>query len=419
MRVVLKRFKIINRRKLLLTALVDLVGNAVSLPGKLLGGRSGVPAPLPGQSDVREILVVRTSYIGDVIMTLPILRPLKERFPQARVTFLTSRAASEVLRTNPWVDEVMSFDPFWFYPSSGGDYVRFMRGLRGRSFDLVIEARGDIRELLLLVGPLKVACKVSYDVGGGGFLLTHVVPYEGLRHKVRYHMGLVGYLGCRVDRIDWGFYLTPEERARALEILNVHGIEPPFLALHPGSRMPLKQWPVHRYAMLCDMLAEEYAMPIVVFGSKADRDSVVGVRRRVRHGVVDLSEALTLREFAAVIAHCRLLVCNDSAPMHVAACEGVPTVAIFGPSKSVETAPYGDIHSVVEKDFPCRYSCDEAICRHRRHHACMLDISVQDVFDAVKKLNPAKTDNGGGCMTTVDSGAVLPHVRIYSILFKK
>ncbi|MBF0317481.1 MAG: glycosyltransferase family 9 protein [Nitrospirae bacterium] len=390
-----RRYKIINRRKSLLTAMADLVGNAVFLPVRLLTGRSGVPAQLPGESDVREILVVRTSFIGDVIMTLPILRPLKERFPRARVTFLTSRVASEVLRTNPYVDEIITYDPFWFYPSPKADYIRFIRSLQGRSFDLVIEARGDIRELLLLVGPLKAPCKVSYDVGGGGFLLTHVVPYEGLRHKVIYHMGLVKYLGCRVDTIDWGFYLQPEERARALEIIHTCKVKPPFLALHPGSRMPLKKWPVERYAMLCDMLAEEYGMQVVVFGSRVDRDSVAGIMRSVRysinHGVVNLSERLTLREFAGVIAHGSLLVCNDSAPMHVAACEGVPAVAIFGPSKSVETAPYGDIHTVVEKDsFPCRYSCDEAVCHNRRRHACMLDISVQDVFDAVKKEKAKK-----------------------------
>ncbi|MBF0537742.1 MAG: glycosyltransferase family 9 protein [Nitrospirae bacterium] len=382
---IFRRFKIINRRKLLLTAMADFVGEAIFLPVRLLRGRVvGVLDQIPSEADVREILVVRTSYLGDVIMTLPILRPLKERFPRARLTFLTSKAASEVLMTNPYVDEVITYDPFWFYPSPKSDYIKFIWGVKRRSFDLVIEARGDIRELMLLVGPLRAACKVSYDVGGGGFLLTHVVPYEGLTHKVQYHMGLVKYLGCRVDVLDWGFYLTQQERARALKIINDHNIEPPFVAIHPGSRLSLKKWPLQRYAMLCDIIAQEYNMPVVVFGSAADRDSISGLKRRVRCGVVDLSEALTLREFAGVIAHSRLLVCNDSAPMHVAACEGVPVVAIFGPSKSVETAPYGDIHRVVQKGFPCRTACDESTCHHTRHHACMTDISVQDVFDAVR-----------------------------------
>ncbi|MBF0344801.1 MAG: glycosyltransferase family 9 protein [Nitrospirae bacterium] len=380
-----KRYKIINRRKFLFTALADYIGKTISLPARLLKGRKGAPAYALNDTDVREILVVRTSYLGDVIMTLPILRPLKERFPCSRLTFLTSTVASEVLKSNPYVDEVIVYDPFWFYKTPKRGYFTFISGLKERFFDLVIEARSDIRELLLLVRPLKATYKVSYDVGGGGFLLTDVVPYEGLRHKVLYHLGLVEYLGCRVGNLDWGFYLTLEEKTKALKIINDYKINRPFIALHPGSRLPLKKWPPERYSALCDKIIDEYDMQVVILGSAVDRDSVGSVIRGMKHSVVDLSEALTLRELAGVIGHSEFLLCNDSAPMHVAACEGVSTVAIFGPSKSVETSPFGNVHRVVEKPFPCRFTCDEGTCRNSRLHACMKDISVQDVFDAVKK----------------------------------
>ena len=83
-----------------------------------------------------------------------------------------------------------SYDPFWFYPTAWAAYPAFMRELRRLPFDLVIEARADIRELFLLVRPLRARYKVSYDVGGGGYLLSHVVPYPGLKHKVEYHLDI-------------------------------------------------------------------------------------------------------------------------------------------------------------------------------------------------------------------------------------
>ncbi|KJR42497.1 Glycosyl transferase, family 9 [Candidatus Magnetoovum chiemensis] len=101
---------------------------------------------------------------------------------------------------------------------------------------------------------------------------------------------------------------------------------------------------------------------------------------------LNFAGALNIRELAGVISRAGLFICNDSAPMHIAASLNVPTVAIFGPSKSVETSPYGNVYSVVEKDYPCRYTCDETTCHHKPRWGCMEDITVEDVFDAVCEL---------------------------------
>jgi ADP-heptose:LPS heptosyltransferase len=98
-----------------------------------------------------------------------------------------------------------------------------------------------------------------------------------------------------------------------------------------------------------------------------------------------LAGKTTIRQLSGVIAKAALLVCTDSAPMHIAAVLGTPTVAIFGPSKSIETRPYGKGHLVIEKDFPCRWSCDEMLCKNKNHHACMEAITVDDVFQAIER----------------------------------
>ena len=129
-------YKIVNRKKRILTLMADLVGHVLFFPVRFFVE----PAPILPEA-VERILLIRTAYLGDVIMTLPMLKPLKERFPKASITVLTSSGGREILWYNPHVDDVIAYEPFWFYPSRFRGYLTFLSGFRKRSFDLVIEAR--------------------------------------------------------------------------------------------------------------------------------------------------------------------------------------------------------------------------------------------------------------------------------------
>jgi len=378
-------YKIINRKKLVATAVADGIGRVLFGLPRLLRKSGRIPP-----EDVRDILVIRTAYIGDVVMTLPILKPLRELYPRARIAFLTASGAVDVLKGNPFVDEVIAYDPPWFYPSSTSAWPEFINRMRRRTFDLVIETRADIREILLLAWPLKANYRVSYDVGGGGYLLTHCVPYPGLRHKVEYHLDLVRYLGYRGRDLEWGIYLSPEERQRVREIMERKGTGQPFIAVHPGGRLPLKRWPARHYAAVCGKLTEKYGMPVVVFGSENERPIVEEMISAMKQRPVDLAGEVSLREMAGILSHASVFLCNDSGPMHIAAAMKTPIVAVFGPSKSVETGPFGGEHRVVEKAFPCRPTCDESSCRFERYNACMEDVSPEDVFRAADDLIRSK-----------------------------
>ncbi|KWT78414.1 glycosyltransferase family 9 protein [Candidatus Magnetominusculus xianensis] len=379
------KYKIINKKKLIATAAGDMLGSLLHTPLNLFRRKKAIDPAL-----VNTILVIRTAYIGDAIMTLPILKPLSEGFPNAKITFLTSHGAASVLETNPYIHDIIAYDPVWFYaPASGSkrkSYFEFMRELKTRTFDLVIEARADIREILMLVKPLRARYKVSYGVGGGGFLLTHVVPYGGLKHKVEYHLDIARYLGCPVEDIQWGIYLTKEEKANTRKLLRDNNIKSPFVAVHPGVRIPLKKWLLKRYAALYDRIETGLGIRTVITASEKDADYVKDILKLMRTRPVDLTGKLTLRELAGVLSESQIFVCNDSAPMHIAASMDVPVVALFGPSKSIETAPFGNPHRVVEKDFQCRYKCDESTCKHEHFHACMEAIEVEDVIAAIKDL---------------------------------
>ncbi len=375
-------YKIINRKKWLAVLLADSLGKVLCLPWTLRR-RSGAIEP----ESVRSILLIRTAYLGDMIMTLPMLRPLKERFPQSKITVLTAPGAAPLLHGHPYADEVVTFAPFWFYGSSSmAEYFRFIRAFRQRSFDLVIEARGDIRDILLLAGPLRSRYKVSYGIGGGAYLLTHPVPYPGLRHKVEFHLDICRFLGCPDSPLDWGLRLTDEEQARRRSLLESLGVTGPYLCAHPGSRLPLKTWPEERCAALYDLLLNRFGLPLLLFGGPDDCARIDRIMAMMRGRAISLAGHTSLREMAVLLAQASLFVCNDSAPMHLAAALATPTIALFGPSKSTETSPFSARSAVVEEDFPCRLTCDENTCGHAVRQACMLAITPESVLRAAETL---------------------------------
>jgi ADP-heptose:LPS heptosyltransferase len=373
-------YKIVNRGKRFFTMLADFIGNSIVFPFRPFIEHAPI---LP--EVIKKILLIRTAYIGDVIMTLPMLKPLKERFSGASITVLTSFGGREILMSNPYVDDILVYEPFWFYARPIRDYLKFLGLLRKRRFDITIEARADIRDILFLVFPARSRAKLSYAVGGGSYFLSHVAPYEKLKHKVEYHLDLVRFLGCRTDSIEWGIYLTETEKEEVVRLLQDSGVSAPFICAHPGGRLPLKRWPTYRCAGLYDRMIDRFGLPLVLLSAGSEIGLAGEIAGMMRNKPILLSGKTTIRQLSGVIAKAALLVCNDSAPMHIAAALGTPTVAIFGPSKSIETRPYGKGHLVIEKDFPCRWSCDEVRCKNKNHHACMEAIAVDDAFQAIER----------------------------------
>ena len=369
------QYRIINGRKRLATRLVDTALGFLFLPRRLRRYAAIDP------ESVREILIVRVAYVGDVIMTLPLLKPLRDRFPSARITFLTSSSAACVFENNPYVDRVLTLDPFWFYPTGFGDYFSVIRELRRERFDLAIDARADIRNILFVLLPSRAKRRISYAAGGGGAALTDVVPYAGSTHRVDFHLTIARHLGCTVGSLDWGFNLTDEERSTVDRLLAGNGVGAGFVAIHPGSRVLLKRWDEQRWAALCRELTARGGLEPVVLCGPGERGAADLLAER--GGGLTVLEPASIRELAGIVQRAGLLVCPDSAPMHVAACVGTGVVAIFGPSKSRETGPYGEGHEVVEKPFECRAGCDETTCSNPDHQACMKAIGVDDVLDAI------------------------------------
>lgn len=375
----LKKYKILNSKKLLATAFADLMGRVIFAP---LVYRNSKRREL---GEIKKILIIRTAYLGDVVMTLPMLKPIREGFPDSKISFLTSDSALPILKNNPFVDNVFAYNPFWFYNSPKNEYFSFIRKIRAEGeFDLVIETKGDLREILMLAFPVKSRLRLSYGFGGGEYLLSHVVPFNGIKHRVEYNLDIARYLGCRTDTLEWGLYHSEGEKSQLERKLK--SVKRPFIAVHPGARLPLKCWNPVKFANLLDILAHRHGVDIMIVGTDEETKLAMGIASLMKKRPHVKTGEISVRELAGILGQSSLVICNDSAPMHLAACMKAPVVAIFGPSKSIETAPYACKHRIVEKEFPCRELCDENFCRNGEFHACMASIEVEDVLNAVEGL---------------------------------
>jgi len=238
-------YKIINKKKRFATKVGDGIGKILFSPGLLRGKGENITC-----NGIRRILIIRTAYIGDVVLTLPILAPIKKLFPLAKISFLATSNAVGILEKNQYIDEIIPYDAFWFYgnkvASNIVNYLRVLRLIRSRSYDLAVEARGDIRDICFLAYLSKSKYRISYGVGGGSFLLTHTVPFKTIKHKIRYHLDIIKYLGGKTDSVDWDLYLTGDEKQVVSELLEKKGIplEWPMVAI--DWVFPSYLWAVRR-----------------------------------------------------------------------------------------------------------------------------------------------------------------------------
>jgi heptosyltransferase-2 len=378
---------IVNRKKRIAAAVVDTIGRILFflfVPKRI--GRE-----LPG--DVRSILAVRLAYIGDVVLTIPALKPLAQTFPEAEIVFVTSSSAREVFEENPYVDEVITYNAPWFYPSRKLSIVRqwlkIIRTLRERRFDMAIDFRGDLRNISFLVFPSGARYKVGYDITGGGYLLDRVIPCRAKKHKVEFHLDIVRELA--EDKIQpdmMNLYPTDSDREKTGNMLHRVGIGAGdvVIGLHPGGRVPLKSWAPSRYATLADLLIEKYHVKIVVTGGPNE----VALADRVLAGMkgdgVNMAGVLSLRQLQVLLRRVNLFVTNDTAVLHIASGVNTPTVAIFGPSEVWDTGPLSEANKVVMRPMKCRETCDTYRCNNKDYHACLRSIQPAEVMRACEAL---------------------------------
>ena len=333
----------------------------------------------------KRLLVIRLDRLGDVVLSTPVLQALRQHFPHAFIAMMVRPACRDVVDGHPALDEVM------IYEKEGAqrrvwETIRFARRLRRYDFDTALALHPSNRSHWI-PWLARIPVRIGYD-RKSAWLLTHRFPHrkqEGQQHEAAYTLELLSVFGIAAGAPHPSVPIHEESAARVEALLTASAIHPDdrMVAVHPSASCVSKRWMPERFAQVADRLAKEHGVRICLVAGDADAVFAEQVARTMRQPVVNLAGRLGVGELAALLRRCRMLISNDSGPVHVAAAVGTPVVDIFGRNQQglspQRWGPLGEGHVVLHKEVGCvtclAHNCDIEFL-------CLTSLSVDEVYRA-------------------------------------
>ncbi len=333
----------------------------------------------------RRILIRATNWIGDAVMSLPALRALRLRFPNAEISILAKPWVADLYRREPFCDRLISYTA-----NDIASKFQAARALGKEDFDCAILLQNAFEAAAIAF----LACipeRIGYNRDARGFLLTKSIPVprpgEIPRHERFYYLELLRRAGM-IDAIPESNEIRLEGAPAALEsgakrFLDL-GLRQPIIGVSPGAAYgTAKQWLPERFADSANQLARELNASVAIFGSKGERDLCESVAASITAPVHNFAGETSLAEFIDLAAACRVYLTNDSGAMHIASALGVPTIAIFGATDDTTTGPTGSLARVIREAVECS-PCLKRECPI--DHRCMTRVSSERVAQAALDL---------------------------------
>ncbi|MBA2581243.1 MAG: glycosyltransferase family 9 protein [Thermoleophilaceae bacterium] len=364
-------------------------------------------APEP-RGEVERIAVLRANDLGDLVFALPALEALRVTYPDAEITLLAKEWHRELLgsRAGP-VDRVIAV------PAHRGvredrepeelELESFFAAMAAERFDVALQMHGGGRFSNAFVARLGARITAGARTPDAP-ALDRSITYVYLQPEVLRQLEIVGLVGAPPAGLEPRLAVTDEDRGQASAHVAVDG---PLVVLQPGASDPRRRWPVERFAAVGDALAASGAA-IVVNGDGSERALAAELAGSMRAPVRDLSGLLSLGGLTGVLARARLVVSNDSGPLHLAAAVGAPTVGIYwGPSAiNGMLAARRDHRPLVSFTLACpRCGADSlrSPCDHADSHVA--DVPVDEVVAAAQHLLGAEVDDAAALQRALDPRA--------------
>lgn len=360
------------------------------------------PALKPLTFYPRRILILRMDLIGDLVLSLTVVRALKRTYPEAEIDLLALPSSAKVIAADPDIHEIITYDPnIWRRPqallrAANWREVRALRQrLTARHYDLAVSVFGPWAALLALLSGAQRQLGFAQESYPG--LLTDTVagrhwdPRDHL-HEVDYCLRLAQAAGATLtpqDRIPT-LTISPQNRAEIEQLLFQNGIPTsgPLIACHVSSNNgQAKRWPIPYWAQLCDRLIREEGATIIFPGAPDDQPLISQIMTRMHERAFSLAGKTSLAQLAALLQRIDLLITGDSGPMHIAAAVGTELIAIHGPTDPALSGPVSPRAIILRDDIWCSpcYKAQglPADCRFFTTQ-CMKNITPVRVFETIR-----------------------------------
>ncbi len=334
-----------------------------------------------------KILILKPSSLGDVIQALPVLRLLKRHFQQAEIYWWIDSSLAPLLAGDPDLASIARFErQRWASPRHWPEMFCSIAWLRAQKFDLVIDLQGLLRSGIFawLANGNFLAGLDDAREGASGFYDLAVPRASWHTHAVDWYLSVLPRLGVSVHNNFTWLPARPEIAEAVQSKWPVAGTQ--WIALQPGARWTNKRWPAEKFSRLVSLLAKKFPdTRFALLGSHDDRSMAEIIARAEPARCLNLCGATSLTEMVEWLRVARLLVTNDTGPMHVAAALGKPVVALFGPTEPRRTGPYGQLQNVLRIDLPCS-PCLKSECHFEKPEECLRAIPAETVYQKALEI---------------------------------
>jgi lipopolysaccharide heptosyltransferase II len=339
-------------------------------------------------SKLIKILIIRLSSIGDILLSTPFVRQVRQAFPNAIIDYIVKSKYQELLNANPNIDSLLVIDTDRGYK----ELKKLRKHIQNTSYNYIFDLHNNIRSNYLRY---RVNADYINSIKKNKFKQSALVYFNKNKYKTilsipdRY-LQVGETVGVCDDGLGLDLYWKNSYENRLHQILKENGLNhlpEPYICVAPGAGFFTKRWPLESYKHLLTHIHKEYQIPCVLLGGQDDEK--LGTYLSINNNIYNLVGKTSLLDSAIILSKSSLLVANDSGLMHMATAVQIPVIAIFGSSvKELGFFPYRSVHKVIELDGldcrPCSH-IGKSYCP-KKHFKCMKDISPETVFKEVKLL---------------------------------
>jgi lipopolysaccharide heptosyltransferase II len=337
-----------------------------------------------------KILVVRLSSIGDIILTTPLLRSLKNSFPEARITFLIKKQYAELLTNSPYINELVTFDSN--EGMSGLNAIR--RRFRQEKFDLFIDIHKNWRSMYLRwrLGAGKTTTYRKLIFKRTMLVWFKLNLFNSIRPVYQRYFDSVRDFGITYDGTGTEISVPEAIIDKVKILLSEEGYTPEknLVVVCPSATYSNKRWMSEGFIETSQYLMREKSAFIIIHGGKDDRPMCALIASSLGKGAANMAGTLNLTESAALLGLASLVIANDSGLLHLAQSQKTPVVGIYGPTtRELGYFPVDKSSTVVETRISCRPCTHNGLnyCP-KKHFRCMKDINANTVINAALQYLP-------------------------------
>lgn len=359
----------------------DLVGTLITAPVRLFTGR------MP--KEIKKILIIRLDHVGDLLCTTPAFRAIKEKFPTAKLDVLVSKYNKDIVKDNPFIDGIMTYEAPWFKRRNRRiiklvEFIRLAKALKGQKYDIGIDLRGDLRDIILMF-LAAIKYKIGYGITGAGFLLDKEITYNPDVHIAEHNLDVLKAIGIETTNKRSEFFIADEYENFAKDFLIKNGLKADdfLVCVHLGAGFASKRWLPKKWAQLIDKLIKDFKARVIIIGTRDDKTLSNNIKQMVKGKIIDAVGETSLVGVAALLKKAKLFIGTDSGPSHIAASVDTPSVILYsGTNYAKHWAPLGKKIIIIQKDIPCK-GCERLKCAN---NICMDLINVDEVIEAIRKV---------------------------------